>query len=222
MPLSFHDYQSISPPTYFHGAFRSRFVGEDELRRLEQLMRDLQASPETRTPLIDLFTLRCDPQTLGRLAELGEHLERDIRIAGGREFFYHRGRLRDAEPLLAAEPREHQRLLLQEIDHQAHIACVGEVLLLIASGLLHTTLTPIYTPFPALTGASRFPRIWARVTSSSRPNKMRHLSLEFVDHPQLDKGEFVLFVRAHRVPQRIEAKRVYQLHDSATAEKTGK
>ncbi len=217
MPFRFRDYQPVHPPIYFRGAFHSRFIGEQELARLSQIMKDVRQSNDEKSSLLGLFHFRQDKATATRLTELGPQIEGDIRIDPAREFFSHRGRLPFMEPLLADGQTDDPHAYLAEIDHQAHIASVGEVLLLIAGGLLRPTLTPIYTPFPALTGDPKMPRIWIRLASASRPNKKRHLSVEVVEKPDVRDGQFILFVRAHRVALGVDAEKAYRRPDQEGA-----
>lgn len=210
MPFRFRDYQPVHPAVYFRGTFHSRFVGEEELAQLSRIMENIRRSDAKQRSLFDLFCFRRDKTTAAQLTQLGPLIENDIRIDPAREFFFHCGQLPRIEPALNEKGETLLHAYLAEIDRQAHIASVGEVLLLIASGLLRPTLTPIYTPFPALTGIPKMPHIWIRLASASRQNKKRHLSIGIVEKPDVRDGQFILFVRAHRVALGVDAEKAYR------------
>lgn len=200
-------YQNINAPTYFEGAFTSRLVDDPDLNRLAAILEEAN-QPENPRHLLSRFELSGEAITLTKIEHAVEH---DIRI-NGRQFFYHRGKLRP--PSEGVSTLEY----LQYIEECAHIASVGEVLLLACANLLWLPRQGVYAPIPSLTGSSPTTnqRTWFLLQpgASRRINSVLNLQVAVVDSPDLAAGQFTLFVRAQKVPMGVEAQQVYR-HDGS-------
>ncbi len=219
MPQSGASYSPINAPTYFQGSFQSRLIGQEELLALTPLVERLRSPSGALDALFEGFDIHANKSTWQTLTRLESAIKDDIRINTTREFFYHRGALRAPPGPILKQDDAQMNDYLTEVDQEAHIAGVGEVLLLLQAQLLKPTVRGIYAPVPAFNGHAPAPHTWMQISTISNPQKKRPLLVNVVDDVNLRKGQFVLFVRAHRVPMGIEARRVYQLHDTAASDK---
>jgi hypothetical protein len=197
-------HEPILAPTFLNGPVLVRYVSKVEASRLKPILELLNTGRDAREILFDRFDLSGD---LECLLALRTAIEQDVRLGHDRPFFTYRGRP------MRTPSSEATLMQLAGIDERAHIATVGEVLVLLAARCMTLSAGRVLTPTLSLTGTLHptGKPTWialegARARQKGRPN----IRVRMLDDPHGVAADLVLLVRAHMTPFQVEARAVYR------------
>ncbi len=196
--------EAILAPAFFRGSVLVRYVPPAEAAGLRPFLNLLNTGTKAHKILFDDFTLTGDVELLQALRIV---IEQDVRLSHDRPFFTYRGRpMRTCSPEATLEQ-------LAGINERAHVATVGEVLVLLAARCMTLTAGRILAPTLSLTGTLNpiGKPTWVALEGTrplvkGRPN----IRVSMLDTPHGINADLVLLVRAHLMPTQVRAEAVYR------------